>query len=56
VGDVVDRISVIGAKAVDAKQELHDKLSEHKQFIVKFGKDMPEVATGAGPIRIDPAG
>jgi xylulose-5-phosphate/fructose-6-phosphate phosphoketolase len=26
------------------KQAMHDKLIEHEQYIVRHGKDMPEVA------------
>jgi xylulose-5-phosphate/fructose-6-phosphate phosphoketolase len=44
VGDVIDRVPSLGAKAVYAKQVIRDKLIEHEQFIVKYGKDMPEVA------------
>jgi xylulose-5-phosphate/fructose-6-phosphate phosphoketolase len=43
VGDVVDRVSRLGHKAAYLKQFVRDKLIEHKQYIYKYGQDMPEI-------------
>jgi xylulose-5-phosphate/fructose-6-phosphate phosphoketolase len=42
-GDVVDRLPQLGSRAAYAKQALGDKLFEHKQYIAKYGEDMPEI-------------
>jgi xylulose-5-phosphate/fructose-6-phosphate phosphoketolase len=43
VADVVDRVPKLGYVAAYTKQFVRDKLIEHKQYITKFGEDMPEV-------------
>lgn len=43
VGDVIDRVPHLGARAAYAKQWLRDKLIEHKQYIRKHGQDMQEI-------------
>jgi xylulose-5-phosphate/fructose-6-phosphate phosphoketolase len=43
VGDVVDRLPQLGGKAAYAKQAVRDKLIEHKQYISRYGEDMPEI-------------
>ena len=43
VGDVIDRVPGLGAKAAYLKQALREKLIEHKQYITKYGEDMPEI-------------
>jgi xylulose-5-phosphate/fructose-6-phosphate phosphoketolase len=43
VGDVIDRVPQLGARAAYAKQAIRDKLIEHTQYIHKYGEDMPEI-------------
>jgi xylulose-5-phosphate/fructose-6-phosphate phosphoketolase len=42
--DVIDRVPRLGPAAAYARQELRDKLIEHRQYIRRYGEDMPEVA------------
>jgi xylulose-5-phosphate/fructose-6-phosphate phosphoketolase len=44
VGDVIDRVPKLGARAAYAKQAVRDKLIEHRQYIVRYGDDPPEIA------------
>ena len=41
--DVVDRLPQTGDKGVDLKRRLEDKLVEHKQYINRYGEDLPEI-------------
>jgi xylulose-5-phosphate/fructose-6-phosphate phosphoketolase len=41
--DVIDRVPKLGAIAAYAKQEIRDKLIEHREYIMNFGQDMPEI-------------
>ena len=34
----------LGARAAYAKQAIRDKLIEHKQYIARYGDDMPEIS------------
>jgi xylulose-5-phosphate/fructose-6-phosphate phosphoketolase len=43
VGDVIDRVPELRARAAYAKQAIRDKLIEHKQYICRYGEDMPEI-------------
>ncbi|WP_068471495.1 phosphoketolase family protein [Candidatus Protochlamydia phocaeensis] len=43
VGDVIDRVPRLGHLAAYTKQEMRHRLIEHKEYIVKFGEDMPMV-------------
>lgn len=43
VGDVIDRVPSLGARAAYAKQFIRDKLLDHKDYIQKHGEDMPEI-------------
>ncbi|MGE5180893.1 MAG: phosphoketolase, partial [Acidobacteriota bacterium] len=52
VQDVIDRLPHLGAKGAYLKQAMQDKLIEHKQYIAKYGRDLPEVRNWAwGPRR-----
>jgi xylulose-5-phosphate/fructose-6-phosphate phosphoketolase len=41
--DVIDRLPQTGSKGSYLKQQLQDKLIEHKQFISKHGEDLAEI-------------
>ena len=41
--DVIDRVPNLGSKADYLKQQLKDKLIEHKHYIGEHGKDLPEI-------------
>ncbi|MBC1241962.1 phosphoketolase [Nostoc sp. 2RC] len=41
--DVIDRVSKLGSKAAYVKQQMRDKLIEHKHYIEKYGDDLPEI-------------
>jgi xylulose-5-phosphate/fructose-6-phosphate phosphoketolase len=41
--DAIDRLPQTGDKGIYLKQQLKDKLIEHKQYIDKYGQDMPEI-------------
>jgi xylulose-5-phosphate/fructose-6-phosphate phosphoketolase len=43
VNDVIDRVPRLAARAAYAKQAIRDKLLEHKQYIARYGDDMPEI-------------
>ena len=54
VQDVVDRVPNLGSKGSYLKQQMKDKLIEHKHYVDKHGQDLPEIrnwkwgATAAG--------
>jgi xylulose-5-phosphate/fructose-6-phosphate phosphoketolase len=43
VSDVIDRVPKLRSLAAYAKQAVRDKLIEHKEYIAKYGQDMPEI-------------
>jgi xylulose-5-phosphate/fructose-6-phosphate phosphoketolase len=43
VGDVIDRLPQLGARAAYAKQAIREKLLVHKEYIAAHGEDMPEI-------------
>jgi xylulose-5-phosphate/fructose-6-phosphate phosphoketolase len=43
VDDVIDRVPELGASAAYVKQELRDRLIEHREYIAKYGDDQPEI-------------
>ena len=43
VEDVIDRLPSLGSRAAYVKQGVRDKLIDHKNYVRKYGDDMPEV-------------
>ena len=43
VGDVIDRVPKLGERAAYAKQEIRDRLIDHREYIRRHGDDMPEI-------------
>jgi xylulose-5-phosphate/fructose-6-phosphate phosphoketolase len=43
VMDAIDRLPQTGDKGSYLKQQLKDKLVEHRQYINQYGRDMPEI-------------
>jgi xylulose-5-phosphate/fructose-6-phosphate phosphoketolase len=43
VHDVIDRLPNAGSKGAYLKQQMEDKLIEHKVYIDKHGEDLPEI-------------
>jgi xylulose-5-phosphate/fructose-6-phosphate phosphoketolase len=41
--DVIDRLPQLGSSAAYLKQAIHEKLLEHKEYICRYGDDLPEV-------------
>jgi len=43
VEDVIDRVPKLRSIAAYTKQEMRNKIIDHKQYIEKYGQDMPEI-------------
>ena len=43
VSDVIDRVPQLGVRAAYAKQAIRDKLIDHREYICRYGDDMPEI-------------
>jgi xylulose-5-phosphate/fructose-6-phosphate phosphoketolase len=43
VQDVIDRLPHLGNQGHYLKQQMQDKLIEHKHYIARHGKDLPEI-------------
>jgi xylulose-5-phosphate/fructose-6-phosphate phosphoketolase len=43
VADVVDRVPKLSYKAAYIKQAIRDKLIEHKEYVTRYGQDLPEI-------------
>ncbi len=49
VMDCIDRLPQTGDKGIYLKQQIEHKLIEHKQYINKYGQDMPEIRNWQWP-------
>jgi xylulose-5-phosphate/fructose-6-phosphate phosphoketolase len=43
VGDVIDRVAMLAPHAAYAKQAIRDRLIDHRQYIHRYGQDMPDI-------------
>ena len=43
VSDVIDRVPSLGDRAAYVKQDLRDRLIDHKNYIHKYGQDLPQI-------------
>jgi xylulose-5-phosphate/fructose-6-phosphate phosphoketolase len=43
VADVIDRVPGLRARAAYAQQAIREKLIEHKQYIARYGEDLPDI-------------
>ena len=43
VQDVIDRLPQLGGKGAHLKQQMQNKLIEHKEYICRHGQDLPEI-------------
>jgi xylulose-5-phosphate/fructose-6-phosphate phosphoketolase len=43
VMDAIDRLPETGDKGSYLKQQLKDKLIGHRQYIARYGEDLPEI-------------
>jgi xylulose-5-phosphate/fructose-6-phosphate phosphoketolase len=41
--DVIDRVPALAPRAAHLKQMIRDRLIEHKQYIGRYGQDLPEI-------------
>jgi xylulose-5-phosphate/fructose-6-phosphate phosphoketolase len=49
VMDAINRLPQTGSQGVYLKQRLQDKLIEHRQYIDRYGQDMPEIRNWVWP-------
>lgn len=49
VNDVIDRVPKLGHIAAYAKQTIRDRLIDHRQYITRYGEDMPEARNWKWP-------
>jgi len=51
VSDVIDRVPRLGYRAAHLKQRMRDKRTEHREYIVRHGQDMPEIREWKWPVK-----
>ena len=54
MSDVINGVPNLATRAADAKQAIRDKLIDHKEYIARYGDDMPEIAGYFGGRRRPP--
>jgi xylulose-5-phosphate/fructose-6-phosphate phosphoketolase len=47
--DVIDRVPNLGTRYAHVKQEMHDKLVEHRLYVCEFGDDLPAIRDWVWP-------
>ena len=47
--DVIDRVPGLATRCAHVKQDMRDKLVEHRQYVCEFGDDMPEIRDWVWP-------
>jgi len=55
VMEAIDRLPQTGEPGIYLKQQLKDKLIEHKQYIDQYGQDLPEIRNWKWPGAARPA-
>ena len=53
VSDVIDRVPDLREKAAYVKQAIRDRLFEHREYIERYGEDMPEIRNWQWPGKAD---
>jgi xylulose-5-phosphate/fructose-6-phosphate phosphoketolase len=48
-GDAFDRVPKLAPRAAYAKQAIRDKLVEHREYITRYGEDLPEIRDWCWP-------
>lgn len=43
VCDVIDHVPGLGSAAACVKRAICDALTEHREYILRYGQDMPEI-------------
>jgi len=46
---VIDRVPSLGPVAAHVRQAVRDKLIEHREYISRYGQDMPEIRNWTWP-------
>ena len=46
---MIDRVPKLGAMAAYAKQIIREKLIDHKEYVAKYGVDLPEIRDWTWP-------
>lgn len=52
VMDVIDRVPSLGYRAAHLRQEMRDRLLDHKRYIAEIGQDMPEIRNWQWPAKL----
>ena len=47
--DVIDRVPGLATRYAHVKQDMRDKLVEHRQYVCEFGDDMPAIRDWVWP-------